>query len=83
MKNLPLNKKIPKENREWKVGTKEAGVIITHCTVDTKNTLARDHPVIKRGGNETKSQPTLTNRLGKIAINLLCTVQLYNHVCSL
>lgn len=44
--------------------------VIKRTTVDTENTLARDHPVIKRGGNETKSRPTLTNRLGKIAINL-------------
>lgn len=48
-------------------------------TVDTENTLAEDHPVIKRGGNETKSQPTLTNRVGKIAINLSLPIQSYNH----
>lgn len=57
--------------------TKEAGVIITHSAADTENTLADDHPVIKLGENETKSQATLTNRLGKIAINLPRAIQMY------
>lgn len=45
-------------------------IIKRSTTVGARNTLVRDHPVIKHGGNETKSEAILTNRAGKIVINL-------------